>query len=145
VNLSANFTLEELTASKTAAQRGIDNSPSLGVLDNLRRLASLLEQVRTAVDRPIRVSSGYRCAALNRAVGGAPASAHMNGLAADISAPGLSPKQLATAIVAAGVAFDQLIYEGAWVHIGLASGGLRNQILTARFADGRVTYLEGIV
>lgn len=145
MNLSAHFTLDELTASRTAAQRGIDNSPSIAILGNLRRLATLLEQVRAAVGLPIRVSSGYRCAALNRAVGGSPSSAHMNGLAADITAPGLSPKELATAIMASGVQFDQLIYEGAWVHIGLAKGVPRNQILTARFADGRVSYVEGIV
>lgn len=145
MNLSAHFTLEELTASPTAVKRGIDNSPSLAILANLRRLAALLEQVRAAVGLPIRVSSGYRCAALNRAVGGSPNSAHVNGLAADISVKDLSPKDLATAIVVAGVQFDQLIYEGEWVHIGLSRGTPRNQVLSARFASGRVTYLEGIV
>ena len=145
MNLSAHFTLQELTASKTAEKRGIDNSPSLAVLANLRSLAALLEQVRAAVGLPISVSSGYRCAALNRAVGGTPSSAHMNGLAADISAPGLAPKDLATAIMASGVQFDQLIDEGSWVHIGLSRGAPRNQVLTAHFADGRVSYTAGIV
>jgi zinc D-Ala-D-Ala carboxypeptidase len=145
VNLSAHFTLEEMTASQTATRRGIDNSPPAAVVGNLRRLASLLEEVRAAVGLPIRISSGYRSPALNRAIGGAANSAHLSGLAADITAPSLSPKQLATAIIAAGVKFDQLIYEGAWVHIGLASGAQRNQILTARFSGGRVSYSEGIV
>lgn len=145
MNLSAHFTLEELTASKAAVQRGIDNSPSIAVLANLRRLAALLEQVRAAVGIPIHVSSGYRCAALNSVVGGSPSSAHMNGLAADISTSGLAPKDLATAIIVSGVQFDQLIYEGTWVHIGLSRGVPRNQVLTAHFANGRVSYTEGIV
>lgn len=145
MNLSAHFTLAELTASQTATRRGIDNTPPAVVVANLRRVAELLERVRAAVGLPIRVSSGYRCSALNRAIGGAANSSHMSGLAADITAPGLSPKQLATAIIAAGVEFDQLIYEGAWVHIGLAAGAPRGQVLTARFANGRATYLEGIV
>ena len=145
MNLSAHFTLEELTASQTATRRGIDNTPPATVLGNLRRLAGLLEQVRAAVGLPIRVSSGYRCSVLNRAIGGATNSAHMTGLAADITAPSLSPRQLAAAIIAAGVKFDQLIYEGAWVHIGLSAGEPRNQVLTAHFAGGRVNYTEGIV
>jgi hypothetical protein len=56
----------------------------------------------------------------------------------------MAPKDLARAIIAAGIQFDQLIYEGTWVHIGLAAGKLRNQILTATFAPGGVVYSVGI-
>ncbi|MGV7210509.1 D-Ala-D-Ala carboxypeptidase family metallohydrolase [Oxalobacteraceae bacterium A2-2] len=144
MNLSEHFTLEELVASQIAARRRIDNRPGPAIIENLRRVAGVLEQVRAAVGRPITVSSGYRCPALNTAVGGASSSAHLQGLAADITVSGMAPKDLAKAIIAAGVQFDQLIYEGAWVHIGLAAGPLRQQVLTATFAPGGVVYSAGI-
>lgn len=144
MNLTEHFTLEEMVASQVAARRRIDNRPALAVIENLRRVAAVLEQIRAAVGKPITISSGYRSPALNAAVGGARESAHLQGLAADISVSGLAPKALAKAIIGAGIQFDQLIYEGTWVHIGLASGKLRNQVLTATFAQGGVVYTEGI-
>lgn len=145
MNLSEHFTLEELVASQVAARRRIDNRPAPAIIENLRRVAAVLEQIRAAIGKPITVSSGYRSPALNVAVGGARESAHLHGLAADISVSGLAPKALAKAIIAAGIQFDQLILEfDQWVHIGLASGKLRNQVLTATFAQGGVVYSQGI-
>ncbi|WP_343728530.1 D-Ala-D-Ala carboxypeptidase family metallohydrolase [Duganella sp.] len=144
MSLTEHFTLEELVASQIAARRRIDNRPSAGIIDNLRRVAGVLEQVRAAVGRPVTISSGYRCPALNTAVGGARDSAHLQGLAADINVSGMAPKDLARAIVAAGIEFDQLIYEGTWVHIGLSASKPRGQVLTATFAPGGVVYSTGI-
>ncbi|MFS2004599.1 D-Ala-D-Ala carboxypeptidase family metallohydrolase [Duganella sp. CT11-25] len=144
MNLSEHFTLEELVASQIAARRRIDNRPPPAIIENLRRVAAVLEQVRALVGRAITVSSGYRSPALNAAAGGARESAHLQGLAADITVSGLAPKDLAKAIVKAGIEFDQLIYEGTWVHIGLAAGKLRGQVLTATFAPGGVVYSVGI-
>jgi len=70
MNLSPNFTLEEMTASETAARHGIDNTPPNDVLMNLRRLALFLEEVRTVVGMPLRFSSGYRGPGANAKVGG---------------------------------------------------------------------------
>lgn len=145
MQLSPHFTLAELTDSQTATRRGIDNTPTPAVIGNLARVTAVLERVRALVAGPITVSSGYRSPALNRAVGGAPASAHVLGLAADITAPGMAPKRLAQAIRDAGIETDQLIYEGTWVHIGLSAGAPRGQVLTATFAGGRASYTEGIV
>ena len=142
--LSKHFTVEELTASQTAVRKGIDNTPSLEVLANLKRVAAMLEQVREVVDGPIQVSSGYRSVALNKAVGGAADSAHVRGLAADITAPGWEARALARKILGAGIKFDQLIYEGTWVHIGLSEDALRQQALTATFTNGRASYSDGI-
>nr|WP_229265400.1 D-Ala-D-Ala carboxypeptidase family metallohydrolase [Duganella sp. 1224] len=142
--MTEHFTLDELTASQIAARRRIDNTAGPAVVENLRRVAAVLEQVRAAVGRPITVSSGYRCPALNTAVGGARDSAHLQGLAADINVSGMAPKDLARTIIAAGIQFDQLIYEGTWVHIGLAAGKLRGQVLTATFTQGGVVYSAGI-
>ena len=145
--LSRHFTLDELIASQTAARRGIDNTPSPAVVRNLRRLAALIEKVRTLLGgKPILVSSGYRCRALNAAVGGAKASAHMAGLAADFTAPGYGTVlQVARRIAASSLRYDQLIHEyGAWVHIGLAPPRRkpRRQNLSIFKGTG---YLEGIV
>lgn len=144
MNLTPHFTLAELVESQTATRKGIDNTPPPAVVAGLTRVAQLLEQVRALVGGPINVSSGYRSPALNKAVGGAVNSAHVLGLAADITAPGLSPKALAKMIQRAGLEFDQLIYEGTWVHIGLSASSPRRQVLTATFSGGRASYSVGI-
>ena len=145
MNLSPHFSLAELVASQVATRKGIYNTPAAAVVANLTRLAAMLEQVRALVAAPITISSGYRSPALNRAVGGAASSAHVLGLAADISTNKLAPKALALLIRQSGIVFDQLIYEGTWVHIGLSAGAPRRQVLTAKFAGGSVSYVTGIV
>lgn len=145
MNLSPHFSLAELTGSQVATRQGIDNTPVPAIIANLTRLAMLLEQVRALVGAPITISSGYRSPALNKAVGGASNSAHVLGLAADISTNKLAPKALAMLIRQSGILFDQLIYEGTWVHIGLSAGAPRRQVLTAKFAGGSVSYVTGIV
>lgn len=145
MKLSEHFTLDELCVSDTARRRGIDNSPLPELLPNLRRLANTLERVRAALGcDPLIVSSGYRCAALNRLVGGAATSAHLRGLAADITQPGVEPRELARRIgpLVDELGIDQLIVEcDRWVHIGLCEGKPRRQLLTYRAGGG---YTEGI-
>lgn len=145
MQLSKNFSLAELVASQIATRKGIDNTPAPAIVTNLTRLATLLEQVRAVVGAPIAISSGYRSPALNKAVSGAANSAHVLGLAADISTAKLAPKALALLIRQSGIIFDQLIYEGTWVHIGLSVGAPRRQVLTAKFAGGGASYVAGIV
>ena len=145
MNLTEHFTLEELVSSQMATRRRLDNRPGLTEVANLRRVAALLEEVRALVGGPVTVSSGYRSPAVNAAVGGASKSAHVHGLAADISAPGVTPRKLAQMIRDSEIEFDQLIYEGTWVHIGLSTGALRRQVLTATFAPGGVVYSQGIL
>ena len=145
MQLSPHFSLAELTDSQTAVRRCIDNTPAAAVVSNLARVAAVLERVRALVGGPITVSSGYRSPKLNKAVGGSASSAHVLGLAVDITAPSVAPKQLARAVRDAGIEFDQLIYEGTWVHIGLSADAPRNQVLTATFDGGRASYTKGIV
>ncbi|MBX3607108.1 MAG: peptidase M15 [Piscinibacter sp.] len=124
--LTDHFTLDEFTISQTAAREGIDNTPDAAALRNLRALASALERVRSRLgNRPVSISSGYRCPALNSAVGGSKTSAHMQGLAADFIVPSYGTVlQTARAVVDAFPDFDQVIYEyGRWVHFGLALPG----------------------
>jgi len=146
-SLSDHFTLEELTFSQTAARKGIDNKPSAGALKNLGRLAAALEEVRALLGGvSIVISSGYRSPELNKAVGGSKSSAHMEGLAADFTAPAAGTVlQVARKIAASDVAYDQLIYEyGNWVHIGIAQEGAepRKQKLSIFQGTG---YLGGIL
>ncbi|TFV93977.1 peptidase M15 [Oxalobacteraceae bacterium OM1] len=143
-SLTKHFTLEELIASQTATRRGVNNYPSSEIIDNLTLLAETLEQVRTLVGQPIIISSGYRSVELNKAIGGADGSAHTLGLAADINCSGIGPKELACLIRDSGIKFDQLIYEGTWVHIGLSGGAPRFEVLTAHFNGGPASYTKGI-
>lgn len=140
--LSPHFTLAELTVSQIASREGLDNTPERHVLDNLKRLSETLEQVRTLVGCPILVSSGYRSAALNRRLRGSPHSAHLLGLAADITAVRHTPRALADRLAQSEIVFDQLILEyDSWVHLGLAEQGARRQVLTIRKGTG---YLPGL-
>lgn len=142
MNLSPHFTLEELTASETALREGLDNTPPPDALANLHRLSQSLEQLRQHLGRPIRIHSAYRSVELNRRVGGAPGSAHLQGLAADFSVPGLAPRAVAQQVLDSGLAFDQLILElDRWVHLALAVGTGRRQVLTLRDGAG---YLPGL-
>lgn len=144
MKLSEHFTVDEFTTSQTASRRGIRNVPGPRELANLKRLAAALEQVRAIYNKPLTISSGYRSPDLNSAIGGARSSAHLLGLAADINVPGISPRELGHAIIAAAIPFDQLIYEGTWIHFALAEGPLRGEMLTAHFGGARTTYTTGI-
>ena len=120
MNLSPNFTLEEMTRSEYALRRGWPNDPDDKALANLKRVALLLEKVRAEVNRPIIVTSGYRSPNINSAIGGQKNSQHMLGCAADIRAIDLSADDLMMAIVDSDIKYDQLIKEfDSWVHISV--------------------------
>lgn len=120
VRLTENFTLAELTASDIAARKGVPNDPPPAVVDNLKRLATFLEQVRLIVGRPVIINSAYRSPAVNKLVGGQPNSQHLLGLAADIRVPGMTPDEVVKAIREAGLAYDQVIREfNSWTHVSI--------------------------
>lgn len=138
--LSEHFTLEEMTASQTAARWGIDNTPDSLAKAALRDLcANILEPLRAKVG-PIRVSSGYRAPEVNKRVGGAATSQHCFGQAADITVPGMSVPDLFNLIRKSPLPFDQVIEEyGTWVHVSYSSRN-RRQALIARRVGGRAQY-----
>lgn len=139
--LSDNFTLAEMTHT---GQR-LDNTPPAKALAQLYLTADRMERVRSILgDNPIRVTSGYRSPAVNKAVGGSANSAHMTGHAVDFTCPGFGTiPEVVAALVAARDElgpFDQIIEEfGSWVHIGFGPGA-RGEVLVARRIDGRVVY-----
>ena len=120
MNLSPNFTLEELTVSEIAQRRNLDNTPNASEVDNLVRVAELLEQVRALLNKPILVNSAFRSKPVNDAVGSKDSSQHRIGCAADIRVPGMTPKQVVQACIDGGIPFDQIIEEfGSWTHISV--------------------------
>ena len=147
----SHFTIEELTRSQTATRNGIDNTPE--DLSNLMRIAWFLESLRAKLrleyrDAVIIVSSGYRSPELNLVIGGSKTSAHMLGLAADISCPDITPLELAQFIAdtMADEGFDQVIHEfGRWVHVGLSEGLPRYELLTAVKENGKTVYKHGLI
>lgn len=131
--ITKNFTLSELVASDTATRMGIDNSPDDKATANLRLLATaILQPLRDKYGKPITVTSGYRCTALNKAVGGVATSQHLKGEASDIVCDDVKALfNLAKQMVEDGqIEVGQLIDEyGRWVHISLPSNKHKNQIL----------------
>ena len=120
MKLSPNFSLQELTFSQVASRRGLNNTPSEKVKDNLERLAFFLEQVRKLFNKPLLISSGYRSREVNEAVGGSKTSQHCEGCAADFNVKGMSPSAVVRAIVANDIPYDQVILEfDSWVHISI--------------------------
>lgn len=127
------FTIEELTASTTAVARGIDNTPTPGVRQNLERLVNnLLDPLRQAWGKPLTVNSGYRCPALNAAVGGVGGSHHVLGMAADITTGNkVDNRRLFQMVLDLGLPFTQMIDEHgfSWVHLSYDPTNLKRQIL----------------
>lgn len=143
MQLTTHFSLEELTDSQVATRNNINNNPSQAVKNNLMVLAQNLEKVRALLGYPLSISSGFRCMELNRKLGGASKSAHMDGFAADFTCHAFgTPKEVATAIAKSNIKFDQLIEEGTWVHISF-DPAMRQQYLKATFVNGKATYSIG--
>lgn len=145
--VTQHFRLSEFIESDTATRLGISNTPSPDVLAMLRNvLIPGMEAVRTVLGKPVFVSSGYRSPELNRAIRGAPGSQHLTGQACDFRCPEFGPVvEVCAALVAQmqRIKFDQLIFEGTWCHISFSSHP-RNQVLTAHFAAGGVSYTKGL-
>ena len=123
---SPHFSIDELTFSETAARKGIDNTPSDNVLDNLYKTAMEMENVRELLgNNPILISSGYRCLALNELLGSKPTSAHIRGLACDFTCPKFGdPDDIVDAIFGSDIQYDQIILEfDKWVHIAFPENG----------------------
>lgn len=129
--LSPHFSLEELTASETAARLGLNNAPPAKVREALEATAAKLEAVRALLGKPILINSGYRAPKVNVAVGGSATSHHCKGYAVDFICPGFGrPLEVCRAIAASGIRYDQLIHEfGRWTHLSFAPS-MRGQELT---------------
>ena len=151
MKLTANITLDELTKSQTAERKGINNNPSPQQIENIKALAvNVLQPVRSHFDKPLIISSGFRCAQLCIEIGSKITSQHVadnDAAAADFEIPGVDNRELATWIKNE-LEFDQLILEfyrdneptSGWIHCSYYSNNNRNQCLRAMREDGNVIY-----
>ncbi len=154
MQLSEHFKLNEFTKSETAMRKRIDNTPGPVHASNLKKVCEkILEPVRRHYNKPVRINSGYRGAALNAAVGGSSKSQHCNGEAVDFEIDGLANPELAK-WVSENCEFDQIILEfydakegpnSGWVHASYSEGKNRKQILTAVNVNGKTVYKPGFV
>ena len=138
-DIRKNFSCSEFEKSKTADDNGIDNHiKSEAVKEAIKELVlTCLQPVRDFVRVPIIVESGWRCLLLNKLVGGVPSSQHPKGEAADIRSPFMTPLELARAVVALHLPFDQLILYPTFVHVShKLKGKQRGQILYNRRYTG---------
>jgi hypothetical protein len=121
MNLTPNFTLDELTASESAERNGWDNTPNDAELENLKRLADFLEQVKVVLGgKPVMINSAFRSKKVNDAVGSKDTSQHRIGCAADIRVPGMTPDEVVRKVIASGISYDQVIREfDRWTHISI--------------------------
>ena len=127
MNLSQNFTLQELIYSDTANAYKINNTPSEPVINNLKSLCeNVLQPLRNALGCPIVITSGFRCAVLNKKVGGQPNSQHLMGQAADLVVPQKNLKDVFN-YIKSHLNYDQLLYEYSktdkWIHVSSKNDG----------------------
>jgi hypothetical protein len=149
MQLSKNLVLAEVMRSETAKRKGISNMPTLEHIENFKLLAEkVFQPIREHFGKPIHISSGYRSAALNKAVGGSSSSQHCSGEAIDIDMDGTDITNAEVFnFIKDNLEFDQLIWEFGtdknpdWVHVSYESKGRqRKQILKAVKSGGKTVY-----
>ena len=133
MNLSENFTLEELCVTKNSNFRAMQMSPNPIVVDNLKRLCSaILQPLRNHLQRPLTVNSGYRSEMLNKYVKGAANSYHIYGCAADLKMDNWKMAYECAAFVASNCPFNECILScnkhSIWLHVAYRLGDTKNYV-----------------
>ena len=151
MKLTANITLDELTKSQVAERKGINNNPNPQQIENLKALATnILQPVRSHYDKPLIISSGFRCAQLCVEIGSSVNSQHVaddEAAAADFEIPGVDNRELAL-YIKNELEYDQLILEfykdgepsSGWIHCSYSRNSNRQQWLRAMREDGKTVY-----
>ena len=134
MNLSPHFTYAEFTRSDTALRLGVSNDLPIGLVSNAHETTGMLERIREFLGCPMNVTSGYRCLALNKAIGSKDTSDHVQALACDFVCPPTPPLLIAQRLAAVmdELQIGQLILEyNVWVHVGVTKPDkILNRILT---------------
>jgi hypothetical protein len=153
MNLTTNFSLNELTKSEIALRMDLDNTPGEAEIASLKLLAEkVLQPVRDHFGKGVKCNSGFRASAVNQAAGGSKTSDHVKGQAADIEIPGVPNAELAQWIMD-NLEYTQLILEfytpgipdSGWVHVSYDPNNLKKQELTAMKVAGKTQYVPGLV
>ena len=144
--MTPHFTLEEVTKSETAQRLGIDNSVPAELMGNAKRMCERLEEVRALFNKPIMITSFYRCPELNTKVGGSKTSAHKDGRACDFTVKGVAVEDVFANIKSSEIVFDQLIIESSktstWIHLGIEKEGEkpRQMVMSGTKTDNGSTF-----
>ena len=144
--LSKNFTLQEFTKSVSAIRNNIDNSPSAEHIRNIQLLVKyVLQPLREGLNKPIRITSGYRSENLNKLIKGSKRSQHCKGQAADLQfkVDGvMNNKAIWDKVIELGLPFDQMINEFnySWIHISYNHEYNRKSLLEAYKESGKTKY-----
>ena len=141
MNLSKHVTLSEFQDSSTATTHGINNKMSESQIASAKLLCeNVFEPLRSYLNTPIKISSGFRSVQLNKMIKGSSTSQHTKGEAMDIKidAKGFH-------FIKDKLDFDQLIWEFGndenpqWVHVSFSSKN-RKQVLKATKKNGKTIY-----
>ena len=147
MNLSRNFSLQELIKSDTAVRKGIDNNPNADQIEKLKLLCeNILQPVRDHFGR-VKVTSGYRSVELCMAIGSSANSQHAKAEAADFECLGVDNAELSDWIKN-NLDYDQLILEyytpgepnSGWIHCSYIPEGRRASFLHAYKSEGKTKY-----
>ena len=147
MNLSRNFTLQELIKSDTAIRLDINNNPNSGQIEKLKLLCeNILQPVRDHFGR-VKVTSGFRSVELCTAIGSSANSQHAKAEAADFECPNVDNAELADWIHK-NLPYDQLILEfytpgepnSGWIHCSWISDQPRASYLHAYKSEGKTKY-----
>jgi zinc D-Ala-D-Ala carboxypeptidase len=153
MQLTKNFSLAEMIKSETALRHDMDNTPGEKEIENLRMLCEqILQPLRDAYGKGIKVNSGFRHPEVNAKVGGSKTSDHCRGQAADIEIPGVANAELAE-YISQYFDFTQLILEfytpgipdSGWVHVSYDPNNLKKQVMTAMKENGKTVYKPGLI
>lgn len=142
--MTPHFSLPDFVASETAARRRIDNSLPASLMGNALKTLEMAERIRLAINSsPMKETSGYRCAALNTAIGGSLSSDHIHAMALDFTASQFGTPFSIALLLSKQVdklEIGQLILEfGSWVHVSTRKpGNPINRILTIDSLGTRV-------
>ena len=147
MNLSRNFSLQELIKSDTAIRKGIDNNPNSDQIEKLKALCeNILQPVRDHFGR-VKVTSGYRSVELCMGIGSSANSQHAKAEAADFECLGVDNAELSDWIKN-NLDYDQLILEyytpgepnSGWIHCSYIPEGRRASFLHAYKSEGKTKY-----
>lgn len=125
MKLTEHFTLEELTTTSNKELKKLNFDKGSKELYKLTKLAAFAEQVRSVINCPMIITSGYRCEELNKAVGGSSTSQHIKFEAVDFIPKSISAENAFCCISLSNLPFGQLILEkrglGCILHISIGN------------------------
>jgi len=139
MNLSKNLTLAEACVTNS----GIQNIPNEQSIANLKQIAEkVFQKCRDHFNKPLRINSGYRSSAVNKAVGGAATSQHVTGQALDLDFGNREDNKALFDYIRHNLIFDQVINESnySWIHVSYNGALNRRQVLEMVKVNGKSTY-----